>query len=87
MSLVSKIIYALMGNLQQRRMIILGAINDDSINWEAAFMGLLDGTLTGDIVVANGVTKIKDYSFARCSGLTSIALPKQTTVSFPSLTE
>lgn len=68
-----------MGNLQQRRMIILGAMNDDSINWEAAFMGLLDNTLVGDIVVANGVTKIKDYCFDRCSGLTGITLPNTIT--------
>lgn len=68
-----------MESLRQRRMTILGAMSGDNTDWKAAFMGLLDGTLTGDIVVANGVTKIKDSVFARCSGLTSITLPNTIT--------
>lgn len=60
-------------------MMILGAMSGDNTDWKAAFMGLLDSTLVGDIVVANGVTKIKDYCFDRCSGLTSITLPNTIT--------
>lgn len=60
-------------------MTILGAVGGDNTDWKAAFMGLLDNTLVGDIVVANGVTKIKDYCFDRCSGLTGITLPNTIT--------
>ena len=58
---------------------ILGAMSGDSTDWKAAFMGLLDSTLVGDIVVANGVTKIKDYCFDRCGGMTGITLPNTIT--------
>ena len=68
-----------MGNLQQRRMTLLAAGAGDSTDWKALFMGLLDSTLVGDIVVANGVTKIKDYCFDRCGGMTSIMLPNTIT--------
>lgn len=68
-----------MESLRQRRMTILGAVGGDNTDWKALFMGLLDNTLVGDVVVANGVTKIKDYSFDRCSGLTSITLPNTIT--------
>ena len=79
MSLTFKEICALMGNLQQRRLMILGAMSGDNTDWKALFMGLLDNTLVGDIVVADGVTKIKDYCFDRCSGLTGITLPNTIT--------
>ena len=58
---------------------ILAAGAGDNTDWKAAFMGLLDNTLVGDVVVADGVTKIKDYCFDRCSGLTSITLPNTIT--------
>lgn len=68
-----------MENLLRRRMTLLAAGAGDNTDWKALFMGLLDNTLVGDIVVANGVTKIKDYCFDKCSGLTSITLPSTIT--------
>ena len=79
MSLMFQTIFAAMENLLRRRITLLAAGAGDNTDWKAAFMGLLDNTLVGDIVVANGVTKIKDYCFARCSGLTGITLPNTIT--------
>ena len=79
MSLMFLTDFVLMESLKQRRMTLLAAGAGDTTDWKAAFMGLLDSTLVGDIVVANGVTKIKDYCFDRCGGMTSITLPNTIT--------
>ena len=39
----------------------------------------LNGDLVTELVIPNGVTKIKDYAFSGCSGLTSIEIPNSVT--------
>lgn len=37
--------------------------------------GLIDGSLSGDIVVPDGMTLIKDQCFYKCANITSITIP------------
>ena len=39
----------------------------------------LNGDLVTELVIPDGVTKIKDYAFAGCSGITSIEIPNSVT--------
>lgn len=46
-----------------------------SIDWEVLFMGLVDGTISGDITLKSTVTSIKTYCFYNCVNLTGVDAP------------
>lgn len=52
----------------------------DNTDWKALFMGLVDGTIVGDVTLDNSVTTIKDYTFYNCTSLTSVTAPNVVTV-------
>ena len=70
-----------MGNLRQRRMTLLAAGAGDTTDWKALFCGLIDKTISGDVVIPSTVdtTKIAPYEFENCSDLENIVLPPQIT--------
>ena len=70
-----------MESLRQRRMTLLAAGAGDSTDWKAMFTGLIDKTISGDVVIPSTVetTKIINYEFEDCSNLESIVLPPQIT--------
>ena len=56
----------------RRNMLMRGG---DSTDWKALFMGMVDGTVSGDIVIESGITAIRDYAFYRCNNITSVVIP------------
>ena len=70
-----------MESLLQRRMTLLAAGAGDSTDWKALFTGLIDKTISGDVVIPStaATTKIVNYEFEDCSNLESIVLPPQIT--------
>ena len=62
-------------------MTLLAAGAGDTTDWKALFTGLIDKTISGDVVIPSTVetTKIVDYEFEDCSNLESIVLPPQIT--------
>ena len=62
--------------MQRRNMLMRGG---DSTDWKALFMGMVDGTISGDIVIESGITDIRDYAFYRCNNITSVVIPDSVT--------
>lgn len=57
-------------DLMQRRNILMRG--GDSTDWKALFMGMVDGTLSGDIIIPDTVTYIRSYAFSGIHELTSV---------------
>lgn len=51
----------------------------DGVDWKAMFMGLVDGTLTGDVAIPDGVTTVFSYRFYNAR-ITSVTLPPSCTI-------
>lgn len=62
-------------------MTLLAAGAGDNTDWKALFCGLIDKTISGDVVIPSTVetTKIVNYEFEDCSNLENIVLPPQIT--------
>lgn len=56
-------------------------MSGDNTDWKALFCGLIDKTISGDVVIPSTVntTKIATYEFENCSDLESIVMPPQIT--------
>lgn len=54
--------------LNRRRM----GMNGNLFDWS----GLIDGSISGDIVVPDGITSLRDYCFNACREITGITLPE-----------
>lgn len=50
----------------------------DSTDWKSLFIGVVDGSIAGDITLPDDVTTIKQYCFAGCVDLTSVNAPNVT---------
>ena len=49
------------------------------VDWQAMYYGLVDGTLSGEVLLPSGLTKIRDYLLYNFTGVTSITLPDTVT--------
>ena len=54
--------------LNRRRM----GMNGNLFDWS----GLIDGSISGDIVVPDGITSLRDYCFNACREITGITMPE-----------
>lgn len=63
--------------LMRRRM--MGA-RGSSVDWESMYNGLCLQTISGDVVLPNGITKIRYGLFYRCTELTGLTIPSSVTV-------
>lgn len=51
-----------------------------AIDWESMYNGLCLQTISGDVVLPNGITKIRYGLFYGCTGLTGLTIPSSVTV-------
>lgn len=50
------------------------------IDWESMYNGLCLQTISGDVVLPNGITKIRFGLFYGCTGITGLTIPSSVTV-------
>lgn len=63
--------------LERRNMLMRGG---DSTDWKALFMGMVDGSLSGDIVIPDTVTTIREGAFNGMTALTSVVATGVTSI-------